>query len=162
MNKVSVLLIMALMSFSVFAVGQPTENAPGVYEYNLIDAGAFINDCGGNRTQVSPQPPCIPDGKAYLIDDAIGVMTYNWTQNGEIKVDGEVCNIEKNLCKNIRDTFWVVKSFPDKGSVVLNERGELLEVIFSFNKGNNVFTFGSEKIGYIVKAKGDAPGWVYK
>lgn len=132
-----------------------------VFEYELNDEGGFLNDCGGSQTQVSPQPPCTPDGKWYSVDNANGYMEYNWVPDGEVYVNGRVCSEGNNACKNINERFTVVKSFSDKPSYVINQSGELIEVILTFNVNNGKFIFGGEQAGYLIKGTGGAPDWVY-
>lgn len=157
MKKIVLFLGLMLMSFGViFAADQPNASAPvqEIYIYDLLDEGGFQNSCSGIR--VSPQLPC--DDKWYTTDTANGDMTYTWTANGEITVQGSLCN-DIGVCRQINDVFDVLKNSNNKVAWVIKD-GENYEVLLNYNVHNSKMNFGSEKLGYIVKGKGDAPDWV--
>lgn len=148
---------MTKLTFLFALLFTSTTWAVDVYVYELIDEGGFLDNC--EVTTTSPlHTTCTPDGKWHNIDIASGYITYDWIADGTIKVNGDVCD-EKDSCKHINDAFSVVKTLDNQLAVVINSKGELVEVIATYNAETEKFTFGGEAVGYLVKAIGDVPDY---
>lgn len=134
-------------------------HAEDTYVYNLIGQGAAEGICDG--TQFGPAP-CRSSKGWNLVVDANGEVTYNWQTNGQITVKGRLCDNLGN-CKGVDDVYRVVKTYPGtlQKSMVIDESGKMFEAVLFFNENNGRLSFGGEDIGYLVKAIGDAPDWVY-